>query len=348
MTAITDLTQKIVYPLGASGLPIVVLMHGWNEEYAVFPDYYLERIANYGFVVCAVNMRGRSYLGYQGTNKDGCRREIQDIVDGVIALRADSVLGPKCSATRAAIVGSSGGGANALAAACKFPDFFNVAVAYFGVSDFGRNGTDGWYYNNDGTDTAGISDAFGGAPNVVPNAYYAADATAAIANFTGGYLYLYADQQDTVAHTARVPWVHANRIKTAMDNASLTNYLATFSNTGDANRYNHGIDYDNAAYIAAETVWAAKVLSQAVWTVPASGTHTVIGYIVTKRYNCWLRARGTTLYGLDAAATVAYGGTPNHYTVTPLTGAIDVTITQADAKIGSATNISTATDVTVS
>ena len=133
-----------------------------------------------------------------------------------------------------------------------------------------------------------------------------------------------------------------------MDNASLTNYSATFSNTGDAHRYQHGIDYENAAYLAAEAAWSAKVLSQAVWTVPASGTHTVIGYIVTKRYNCWLRAHGTTLYGLDAAATIAYGGTPNHYIVTPFTGPIDVTITQADAKTGSASNISTATDVTVS
>jgi len=154
---------------------------------------------------------------------------------------------------------------------------------------------------------------------------------------------MYHDKGDTL-----VPYVHSTRIKAAMDGASLTNYSYNVSEITDTDRWQHGYPDAITDLQIPEATWAADIVSRSAWTVPASATHTVIGYIVTKRYQCWLKANGTATYGRDAAATVTYGVTPNVYTVTPLTGAIDVTITQADAKTGSATNISTATDVTVS
>lgn len=299
-------------------LPILVMMHGWNQDAAGAPNIDMQRLADYGFFVVVPGMRARDSAG--GT-KDGGAREIYDIIDVVNWVRVYSPWKYWVSQTKAALVGYSGGGGNGFSCACKFPDFFNVIVSYFGMSDYGRDGTDGWYQNNGGgIYTASIGTAIGGTPAAVPDNYYARDATAAIQNYSGGFLYLYHDKQD-----ASVPWVHSNRIKTALDNAFLTNYSANFSDVGDAVRWYHGYPNDNPGTLStAEPTWTAKIKSQAVWTIPASGTVTVIGYIITKRFTIWLNA------GLDAAATVVYDTAAGTYTVTPLTSnpVIAVTITQ--------------------
>ena len=213
-----------------------------------------------------------------------------------------------------------------------------MVISYFGMSDYGRDGTHGWYYNNGGSYTAEIATSVGGVPGSVPNNYYARDATAAIQNYSGGHLHLYHSPSD-----GNVPYVHSQRAAAAMLAAGLSNYTEHYSTD-----YAHGYPITNPALVTSEADWKDAGLSAAAWTVPASGAHTVIGYMINKRYTCWLRAYGSTTYGLDAAAAVAYGAVANRYTVTPLTGAIDVSITQADGKTGSASNISTSTDVVVS
>jgi hypothetical protein len=131
-----------------------------------------------------------------------------------------------------------------------------------------------------------------------------------------------------------------------MDAAGLTNYTKSVTTIGSSPRWLHGYPEDNADLIEAEATWIAKVKAQAAWTIAASGTVTVIGYIVTKRFTIWLRSNGSTTYGLDAVATVVYNTATDTYTVTPLTGAIDVTITQG-AKSGSAVGITEATEIVV-
>lgn len=316
------------------------MMHGWGSGAASLPAIDILRLANCGCVVVVPGMRGRDSAD---GGPDASAREIYDIIDAVGYVRNNAPYSTYASTTKAAIVGYSGGGGNTMAAACKFPDFFNVAIAYFGMSDYGRDNPDGWWYNNNGSYTAGIEAWVGGDPATVPENYYARDATAAIQNFTGGFLYLYHDKQDTL-----VPWVHSDRIKSAMDAAPLTNYSANFSDTGDSPRWLHGYPNDNPNTLSqAELTWIAKIGSQSVWTIATSGTVTVIGYIITKRFEVWLRANGSVTYGLDAAATVVYDTATDSYTVTPLTGAIDVTVTQG-AKTGSATNISVETEIIVS
>jgi pimeloyl-ACP methyl ester carboxylesterase len=337
MTAITNLFMNFDYPIGQTNCPILVLEHGWAEDASEMTIGTLRRFALAGFFVVSVGMRGRNSA--TGT-RDASGREIMDIYDAVQYIRANyaSIVDPN----KAAISGYSGGGGNALACACKLPDMFNVVVSHFGMSDYGRDGTNGWYYNNNGDYTTQIRDSVGGTPVAKPNNYYARDTTVAIPNYTGGFLYLYHDQQDT-----SVLYVHSARIKTAMDNASLSNYSYNLSNTGDNPRWLHGNPESSPQLQQAEPTWTAKILSQAAWTVPTAATHTVIGYEITKRFTIWLNQHGTASLGIDAAATVVYDTTANTYTVTPLTtGGIDVSITQG-AKTGSASNITSATLITV-
>lgn len=330
MADITNLAARISYNNDKTDLPICIVLHGWSGDMLTLGDIFLNRLRTSDLFVVSVGMRGRN--GADGT-ADASAREIYDIYDAIQYIKTNYAA--YVSSDKAAIVGYSGGGGNALAAACKFPDLFNVVVAFFGMSDYGRDATHGWYANNSGSYTAGIATAVGDTPANVPNNYYARDATVAIQNYSGGYLYLYHDEDDTT-----VPVVHSTRIKTALDNASLSNYSYNVSTATDDLRWSHGYPADNADLIETEATWIAKIKAQEVWTIPASGTVTVIGYIVTKRFTIWLNS------GLDAAAMVVYNTTTDTYTVTPLTtGNITVVITQG-AKTATAT-ISEATEMVV-
>ena len=316
----------------AADLPIVLLMHGWDGTAEAYTDVGLARIAEYGFFVASVGMRGRN--GADGA-RDVSGREIYDIYDALLYIR--SRFSAYVSPTKAIMFGVSGGGGNVLAAACKFPDIFSCLVDMYGMSDYGRDGTNGWYFNNSNPQYETDMEAgIGGAPAAVPNSYYARDATAAITNYTGGELVLFHDESD-----GTVPVVHTTRITGAMDEAGLTNYTANISNAGSEVRWSHGHDVDGAVGLASEDIWVPPALSTAAWTIPASGTVTVIGYIVTKRFTVWLND------GVTDAATVAYNTATDTYTVTPLTTApITVTITQG-AKTGTAVGITEATEIVV-
>lgn len=325
---ISNLYLKYGYSAALSNMPIVVLINGWDGKASDFLDTTLNRFAANGFFAVAIGMRGRD--GASGA-RDASGREIYDIYDGIQYVTSNFSVSNKI-----AICGYSGGGGNALAAACKFPDLFASVVDFYGMSDYGRDGTNGWYQNcNNGTYQSNLLSAIG-SPISDPNNYYARDATAAITNYTSGHLCIFHDESDTV-----VPLIHTTRIKNALDGAGLTNYTLNQSNSGSGTRWTHGHAMESGIEFAAEQVWIPLFEAASTWTIPASGTVTVIGYIVTKRFTVWLNS------GLDAAATVAYNTATDTYTVTPLTtDPINVTITQG-AKTGSATGITEATVITV-
>lgn len=337
MATITNLYAKYRYPINGTNLPIVVMMHGFVQTAATVPTTDIERIANYGFFAVAPGMRGRDSA--TGT-ADGSGREIYDIVDCVEYIKSNfsSVVDPN----KIALVGYSGGGANGLAAACKFPDYWTVIVEHFGMSDYGYSATEGWWYTHT-VRQADLTTMIGDRTAVI-NPYHARLATLAITNFTGGKLYMYHDSADS-----SVPISATNNIVSALDGASMTNYSSNISTPSSNPRWIHGYPNDNPNTLSqAEPTWSADILSRSAWTIATSGTVKVIGYIVTKRFTIWLNANGTATKGIDAVATVVYNTTTDTYTVTPLsTGNIDVSITQG-AKTGSATNISSATQIVVS
>lgn len=298
---------------GRSNLPIVVLLQGWGGVAADWSQSALDNIGRRGLFVCAPGLRGRD--GADGS-ADAFGREVHDIYDALQYVRVQ--FGGIVSSDKAVLVGGSGGGGEVLAALCKFPDTFCLGVDYYGISDVGRNNPNGWYYNNDGSYGASIGERVGNIPANTPERYYARDATAAIQNYTGGRLIIFHDESDAV-----VPVVHSTRITAALDAAGLSNYEAHYSKSGDAVRWTHGHSWDSGVEYDAEEIWVPQIATATPWTIPATGTVTVIGYIVTKRFAIWLNS------GLDAAATVAYSTTTGAYTVTPLTSAdITVAITQ--------------------
>ena len=334
---------QYAHPSG-SNLPVVMLLPGISQQATDFEQVTLERIAAYGVFACSVSMRHRNYSG--GT-QDCSARETYDIYDILAYIRAN--FASVVDADYAAIAGYSGGGGNALNAACKFPDTWAVVVSCFGISDYGVDAIDGWYDNGALAGDQTLMDAWiGGNPAAVPDAYRARNAAEGIAsNYTAGHLYLFHDDQD-----ARVPVVNSENVGAAMLAAGLANYTESYTTLIDNPRWLHNLPNGAQPIIQTEPVWAAAVAAKthAVWTVPANTTHRVIGYIKTKRYECWL---GTTTKagaggGLDEVADVLYGVIPNEYTVTPLTGACDVYIEQADGKTGTASGITEATPITVS
>jgi pimeloyl-ACP methyl ester carboxylesterase len=333
-----NLNMEISYPTDKGvSLPVVALMAGWKDGADSFSDTDIKRIADYGFMVVVVSKRGNN--GGQGT-PDASGREIYDICDAVNYVRNCYPYSVFASQTIAAIVGYSGGGGNALAAACKFPDFWSIVVDYFGISDYGYT-SDGWWQEfAPGTYRDGIEAQIGGSPATVPNNYRARHSAEAIANYTGGHVYVYHDVADV-----SVKVIHSQRIISAL--AAIGNCTGNISTSADAIRWFHSYPTTGTPLIIAETTWSSAIKNSQSWTIPTSGTVTVIGYIVTKLFAIWLNTNGTAITGIDAVATVTYNTASDTYTITPLTtGGIDVVITQG-AKTGSATNISTETEIVV-
>lgn len=310
---ITNLVMRHCYPESLTDLPVCIVMHGWSGDAADITNVTLQRLARRKLFAACVGMRGRD--GASGT-PDASAREIYDIYDAVTYIRTNfaNIVSPD----RALIVGYSGGGGNALAAACKFPDTWCEVISHFGMSDYGYDGTYGWYQV--ANYSAGIAARVGGTPAEVPDNYRARNALEALAiNYTGGHLYMYHDTGDSA-----VPVHHSQLVRDALDNASLTNYTYWQSAAGDPTiRWIHDEAVDTTHKFS-EVYWAQDAANRRypAWTIAASGTVRVIGYIVTKRFAIWLGN------GTSEVASVVYDTVAASYTVTPLTGSMDVTITQ--------------------
>jgi hypothetical protein len=339
--AITNLYSTFAYPSTGASMPIVAVMHGYAANAYQVPGL-LDRMARYGVFAIGVGMRGRnSATGSQ----DASGREIMDIRDAIEYVK--TTYAALVDADHICVAGYSGGGGNALAFATKFPDYANVIASHFGISDYGWADYSGsglntaWGYYPSGT-LAWIGDT----PNNVPNAYRSRNAPDAIANFSGGHLYLFHDNGD-----GSVPIIHSQRIVTAMGAAGLTNYTASYTSASDSPRWIHGdpvIGDAGEPCIQTEPIWLQTVANKSVspWTIPASGTVTVNGYIVTKRFSVWLGGltEAAAGAGLDEVATVAYNTATGVYTVTPITGAMDVFIKQGSLSVSA--SITEATDLT--
>lgn len=327
MAAITNLYLKYSYQLIGRNMPVVILMHGYNEDASAITQAILDRIAARGLFVAAIGMRGRD--GASGS-QDNSRREIYDIYDAWSYIKTN--FASKIDDSQLCICGYSGGGGNALAFATKFPDSANMIVSHFGICDYGVDPTYGWTSTN----TTWI----GGNYATVPDNYRACNSVEAIGyNYSGGKLYMWHDQND-----ATVPPHHSTRVGDAMSAQSRTNYSVTITQVGDTYRAVHGYPIVGTAgepNIHFEDTWAAEMAAKTypAWTIPASGQVRVLGYIVTKRFTIWLGN------GLSEAAHVTYDTVAGTYSVEPLTGSVAVTITQGS--LTASQTISSTTVLTV-
>lgn len=307
--------MNLAYPVTGTNLPIVVCMHSFsNTVSSTFPLATRQRLANYGLFCIFPEMRGRN--GSSGS-ADSSGREIQDIIDAVEYVK--TWFPSRVDANQVHIVGYSGGGGNALAAAVKFPDYWNTVVDCFGIADYGEDGTNGWYQNGASAPQKTLLETWiGGTPAAVPNNYKARNAVNAIINYTGGYLRLYHDKQD-----ATVPVVNSDRIKAALDAVPLSNYTLSETDTGESPRWTHEEPNNDTGIAQSESLWTPEIVakSRAAWTVPVSGTLQVAGYLVTKRFSLML-GDGTAEYG-----EVVYDMAARTFTITSDTGAADYSLT---------------------
>lgn len=314
--ALTGLHTRYCYDTGISNMPIVVIMHGWSGDATQFNDDTYRRLASYGYFVLGVSMR-------QSTNRDASGRELHDIIDAVEYVKTN--FSALVNQSRKAIVGYSGGGGNVLATVAKFPDYFNIYVDHFGMSDYGFE-ADGWYQTDPSFSTE-IATRIGGIPADKPNEYKSRNIRDAVNNFgLLAPLLIFHDTED-----ASVDVIHSQEVDSAIINSKKEYREST---TSDSQRWTHGFPTNGSHISESEEFWKDRVFSSVEVDVPDQATIIVKGYIITKKFSIWLGNGTASEDGKNRSATVTYDVTTDTYTVTPLLeiGATDCTvkITQGD------------------
>lgn len=289
----SNLRSKYCYDDANTNMPIVVMMHGFNGSIDNITSAMMQRIASQGFFVLAAGMRGRK--GATGS-RDASGREIHDIYDAINYVKANFPVSDKVC-----ISGYSGGGGNALAAATKFPDVFNVVVDHFGMSDYGYDSTYGWYYTNPSYQS-NIADFVGATPTAAPEKYLARAHIFGVSNFAGE-LYVFHDSEDSL-----VDILQSQRLE-EVQGANIDGHFF-YSESGDPVRYLH----DMATSEITEPTWLPRAQAVAPWTIPDTGSVRVCGYIITKKFNIFLGNLD------DRTADVTYDLSQNKFIVTPLSG----------------------------
>ena len=303
---ITNLYARYSYDAGFSNCPIVLIIAGWGGNATSIDSATMRRWAARGYFALVAGMRGRNSASGA---RDASAREIYDLYDAVKYVQQNFGVTNKRKVT---VIGYSGGGGNALALCAKFPDLVNVGVSFFGMSDYGYDGTDGWYFTNSSY-ASEIATAVGDTPANVPNKYRSRYILESLpGNFTGGYLLLYHSPSDSLVNV-----VHSDNVKAAFDSAAKTNYELNRSTD-----YAHGYPNDVEALRNVEPDILAKSLAQKPWTFPAVGSIRVSGYIKTKRFEIRLGNMD------NHVADVAYNTNDKSYTITPITGEMSVTVLQ--------------------
>jgi pimeloyl-ACP methyl ester carboxylesterase len=335
-------------------LPVLIIMHGYTDIAEQLNAEAYTRLANLGFFVIGVQMRGRS--GSTGT-RDSSGQEVYDIYDVyqnfLTKYSGLGIIDPN----RVIISGYSGGGGNALAFAARFPDLCPVVVSHFGISDYGYNGTDSWYIQESTRQTQLDTDV--GSPRTsFLNEYRVRNTVEAIAKNLKGKLFLFHDDQDTavhVTHSANIKTQYTSEGRSIQEdkysafNSSDLRYSVT--TTSDTPRWTHANPTDAADITDAEPIWTDVAKSADIPTMPDTGTLRILGWVRTKKFYILLGNGTAASDGKVRCADLTYDYVNNSYTVTPLleSGATDLTISIVviggahDGKTASGT-ISTATE----
>lgn len=289
--------------------PICILMHGLGQAASDFLDSTLIRFAEiYGYFTAAVGMRGRD--GASGTN-DASGRELFDIYDAITYIRSN--YSTKVSQTRVIIVGYSGGGGNVLGMASRFPDLAVLYVDFFGISDYGYDGTFSYYVQTPGQQ-ANLQTWVGGTPAAVPNEYKSRQFMWSASNCKGK-LRMYHDLSDSSVNVN-----HSQRTETQLIADSFTNYVYSQSQSGDPERWIHGlpnVGQTGQENIDAEDQFSGEGFSLSIPSMPTSGTLKINGYLKCSLFTIWLGNGTAAQDGKNRRGTLTYNYSTNSYTLVP-------------------------------
>jgi pimeloyl-ACP methyl ester carboxylesterase len=318
------LRASAAFQADAVNQPILVLMHTLDTSASSFTRPIRERFAGYGVFAVFVEMRGR---GGSGGTPDASGHEIQDIIEAVEHVKRSYP--NRVDPLQLHMAGYSGGGGNALAAAAKFPDYFNSATSFFGISDYGHDPITGWYQASADDVQRGFLEAWiGGSPDDVPDSYHARFTLGAITNY-GGKLWLFHDHHDT-----NVPVSQSLLVAEAMDDAGLSHYTLNVTSAGDRVRWLHEYPHDGSPVVDSEALFLPPILAREypALTIPARGVFKIAGYLVTKHFEIWL-GDGTNEFGeitYDLAARtfrITAETAPSSYVLVLKDGTPDVPMT---------------------
>jgi pimeloyl-ACP methyl ester carboxylesterase len=268
--------------------PILVFMHTLDTSASDFTRSIRERFAEYGVFALFVEMRGR---GGSGGTPDASGLEIQDIVEAVEYVK--HFYPHHIDPSQLHIAGYSGGGGNALAAAARFPDYFNSVTSFFGISDYGHDPETGWYQSSaDEIQRAFLEAWIGGSPDTVPDRYHARYSLGALTNYQGR-LWMFHDRGDT-----NVPAAQSLLVTEVLSRADLSNVTLNLTSNGDRVRWLHEYPHDGSPLIEAEALFMPPIVAREYpnLTIPQRGVFKIAGYLVTKRFEIWL-GDGTDEFG---------------------------------------------------
>lgn len=300
--SLTALKATLVYPTGATNLPVLICLHGYHETAADLNtvENNFTRWARLGYFIVGVDARGNNG---SGGNWDDGGRETMDIYDAyqyVVTNHSDKIV-----ADRVSLLGFSTGGAWSLLLANRYPDLFQSVTDFFGMSSWSD-----WYNQNAGRQ-AGLSSAIGGTPVTKPDEYGARNSVDGIAINFQGYISMFHDDAD-----ASVAVSHSRNVVTAYTNAGRTDYYYNESNSGSADRWLHAYPFAANDLHDAEPLWKYKPKTQAIVTIATSGTLKILGMLKTKRFTIYMNNGSYLTAGNSRFGTVVYDTVANTYSVT--------------------------------
>lgn len=307
--SISNLFMRVCYD-DSQNLPILILMHGFGQSATDFTDATLQRFKDYGYFVSAVGMR--SWNGASGT-RDASARELHDIYDAIQVIKQRFIV--NVNQERVIMVGYSGGGGNVLGFVSKFPDVLCLGVDFFGISDYGYDATFGWYQQRP-SNQASLEASIGDTPTNAPNEYKSRQHMWSASNHKGK-LRIYHDDGDNVVGVN-----HSQRLVTQLIADGFTNYVYNESDSGDAERWLHGLPNAGVSpgkeNIDAESQFVVEALTLPIPTIQRSGILKINGYLKTELFTIWLGDGTSSEDGRNRRATLVYNYNANSYTITPL------------------------------
>lgn len=315
-----DLLAELNYDDGQANAPIAVVMHGYSPATGNLGDVRAnaQRLRDNGFFAISVAMRGRD--GSDGIRDSG-GIEIHDIYDAVEAVKADPQFAGLFDPTNVHITGYSGGGGNAMSALTKFPDYFRLGSALFGMSDYGYDLTHGWYNNGAGGRTSQLNTDIGnpntGGPAVLDR-YLARASNRASKNNPYSEIHLFVNANETICPPVNSTSYRDNAIAAADTPGEFDNITVHIGGSGIYEDFNNNsIDdanelqswphsYPNANQQDAAELWYRNRILTGSIPQPALSDNDelfVAGYVVSSKFDCWLgdgqNAAGKLTYSLS-------------------------------------------------
>jgi pimeloyl-ACP methyl ester carboxylesterase len=314
-----DLEAEIHYDKERPHAPIAVVMHGFRGDASIVREQ-AGRLRDAGFFAIAVSMRGRGNC--DGKRDDG-GVEIYDIYDAIEHVK--NRYSRYIDGSNVHIVGYSGGGGNVMSALTKFPDYFRVGAAHFGISDYGYDVTYGWFFNGAGPTgvhhdllVADIGDPSLGDPNV-RDRYHARASSLASKNNPYSEIHLFVDYNETTCPPNLTTIYRDNAVSQASYPGEFNNITVHIGGYGKYEDFNHnGIDEPNELQNwphgyppanqqhASEAWYLGRLLTGQILqpVLHDSGELFVAGFVKTKRFGLWLgdgqNAAGSLKYNLSA------------------------------------------------